>query len=101
MSPATGLAPVRCGRPHGDCTHRGTILTARPNELWGTDATRYYTRREGWCGFFGAIDHFVADIIGWHVAKKGDRWAAQEPVRQGVREHFLVYAPRIALGLGL
>jgi transposase InsO family protein len=95
------LAPVRRGRPHGDRTHGGTILTARPNELWGTDATRFYTRCEGWCWFFGAIDHFVADVVGWHVAKKGDRWAALEPIRQGVREHFLAYAPRIALGLGL
>lgn len=38
---------------------------------------------------------------GWHVAKKGDRWAALEPVRQGVRTHIAGYAPRIALGLGL
>ncbi|MGH8545885.1 MAG: IS3 family transposase [Gammaproteobacteria bacterium] len=39
------LAPVRRGRPHGDRTHSGTILATRPNELWGTDATRFYTRR--------------------------------------------------------
>ncbi len=30
-----------------------------------------------------------------------DRWAALEPVRQGVRAHMAGYAPRIALGLGL
>lgn len=95
------LAPIRRGRPHGDRTHSGTILAARPNELWGTDATRFYTQQEGWCWFFGAIDHFVADIVGWHVAKKGDRWAALEPIRQGIRDHFLAYAPKIALGLGL
>ena len=95
------LAPVRRGRPHGDRTHSGTILAERPNELWGTDATRFYTRQQGWCWFFGAIDHHVADIVGWHVAKKGDRWAALEPIRQGIRDHFLAYAPKIALGLGL
>jgi transposase InsO family protein len=35
------------------------------------------------------------------VAKKGDRWAALEPIRQGVRAHMDGYAPNIALGLGL
>jgi len=39
--------------------------------------------------------------VGWHVAKKGDRWAALEPVLQGVREHKAGYAPKIALGLAL
>jgi transposase InsO family protein len=48
-----------------------------------------------------AVDHCVTDVVGWHVAKKGDRWAALEPIRQGVRAHMHGYAPRIALGLGL
>jgi putative transposase len=39
--------------------------------------------------------------VGWHVAKKGDRWAALEPTRQRVRAHLQGYAPKIALGLGL
>ena len=37
----------------------------------------------------------------WHVAKKGDRWAALEPIRQGVRTHMDGFTPKIALGLGL
>lgn len=95
------LAPVRRRHPHGDRTHSGTIRTSRLNELWGTDATRFYTVEDGWCWFFGAIDHCCEDIVGWHVAKKGDRWAALEPIRQGVRAHLQGYAPKIALGLGL
>ena len=95
------LAPVRQGHPRGDPAHGGRITTARPNELWGTDATRFPTRRNGWCWFFGAIDHATAEVVGWHVAKKGDRWAALEPIRQGVKAHFPGYAPKIALGLGL
>jgi transposase InsO family protein len=86
---------------HGDRAHAGTIQAASPNELWGADATRFSTERDGWCWFFGAIDHCSEDIVGWHVAKKGDRWAALEPIRQGVREHFHGYAPKVALGLGL
>jgi len=95
------LAPYRRRHVHGDRAHAGTIQTTRPNELWGADATRVSTRRDGWCWFFGAIDHCSEDLVGWHVAKKGDRWAALEPIRQGVREHFDGYAPKVALGLGV
>ena len=95
------LAPYRRRHVHGDRSHEGSIQTDGPNEMWGTDATRFYTRRDGWCWFFGAIDHFSQDIVGWHVAKKGDRWAALEPVRQGVQQHVGSYQPRVALGLGL
>ncbi len=95
------LVPMRRKHVRGDRTHSGTICTQRPDELWGTDATRFYTEEDGWCWFFGAIDHCVEDIVGWHVAKTGDRWAALEPVRQGVRKHLGGYAPKIALGLGL
>jgi putative transposase len=48
------LAPRRLGPPNGDPAHAGTITTARPNEMWGTDATRFYTEEDGWCWFFGA-----------------------------------------------
>jgi len=39
--------------------------------------------------------------VGWHVARVGDRWAALEPIRQGVRQTHGGYAPKIALGLAL
>src|SRR5215470_3881937 len=70
------LAPRRLGPPNGDPAHAGTITTTRPDEMWGTDATRFYTEAEGWCWFFGAIDHCVDELMGWHTAKIGDRWAA-------------------------
>jgi putative transposase len=95
------LAPQRAGHPHGDPAHAGTITTERPNVMWGTDATRFYTEREGWCWFFGAIDHASADIVGWHVAKLGDRWAALEPIHQGVRTAFRVFGKDVARGLAI
>ena len=67
----------------------------------GTDAARFCTKAEGWCWFFAAVDHCTSDVVGWHVAKKGDRWAALEPVRQGVRAHMGGFSKTIALGLGL
>ncbi len=101
MRAAQLLAPTRRQHVHGDRAHGGMITTSAPDELWGTDAAKFYTRREGWCWFFGAIDHCVEDVVGWHVAKVGDRWAALEPIRQGVQRTHGHYAQKIALGLGL
>ena len=50
------LAPRRLGPSNGDPAHAGTITTTRPDKMWGTDATRFYTEQDGWCWFFGAID---------------------------------------------
>ena len=47
------------------------------------------------------MDHYASDVVGWHVAKKGDRWAALEPIRQGVWAHMGGFGKAIALGLGL
>jgi len=94
-------APVRRGRPRGDRSHGGRIRTERPDELWGRDASRFWTKAEGWCWFFAAVDHCTSEVVGWHAAKKGDRWAALEPVRQGVRAQMGGFGKAIALGLGL
>jgi len=93
------LAPRRLGPPNGDPAHAGTITTTRPDEMWGTDATRFYTEADGWCWFFGALDHCVDELVGWHTAKVGDRWAALEPLRQGVRQVFGRFAKDVARGL--
>ncbi|HET9327895.1 MAG TPA: IS3 family transposase [Candidatus Eisenbacteria bacterium] len=93
------LAPRRLGPPNGDPAHTGTITTTAPNLMWGTDATRFYTERDGWCWFFGAIDHYSDDMVGWHVAKLGDRWAALEPLRQGARELLGGFRKDVARGL--
>jgi hypothetical protein len=86
--PTIFLVPSRPRHEHGDPAHAGTIITTRPDEMRGTDATRFYTEREGWCWFFGAVDHYTTEVMGWHVAKIGDRWAALEPIRQGMTTAF-------------
>ena len=95
------LAPRRLGPPNGNPAHDGTITTERPDVMWGTDGTRFYTEEEGWCWFFGAIDHHLDEIVGWHTAKIGDRWAALEPIRQGVRHAFGRFGKDVARGLAL
>ena len=37
MRAAALLAPQRVGRPHGPRAHDGTIITDRPDTMWGTD----------------------------------------------------------------
>ena len=76
--------------------------TERPDELWGTDASRFWTKAEGWCWFFAAVDHCASDVVGWHVAKKGDRWAALVAGSPGeCGPTWTAFGKAIALGLGL
>ena len=42
-----------------------------------------------------------ADIVGWHVAKIGDRWAALEPVHQCMRHAYGAFGKDVARGLAL
>lgn len=95
------LAPRRLGPPNGNPAHDGTITTDRPDVMWGTDATRFDTEQDGWCWFFGAVDHYTNEVVGWHVAKIGDRWAALEPIRHGVRYAYGRFAKEMARGLRL
>jgi len=72
------LVPSRPRHEHGDPAHAGTIVTTRPDEMWGTDATRFYTEREGWCWFFGAVDHYTTEVMGGtspRSATGGRRWS--------------------------
>jgi len=81
------LSPHR--RPQAPANdHQGTITTALPNAMWGVDGTRVFTVDEGYAWIFTAMEHWNAECVGWHVTKKGDRFAALEPVAQGVLAQF-------------
>lgn len=100
MREASLLAPSRTGRPHGPAAHDGTIIPDRPDAMWGIDATATWTA-EGTATVFIAVDHFTAECVGIHAARKGTRFEALEPLRQGVRQHFDGYREDIAAGLAL
>jgi transposase InsO family protein len=101
MRDAELLAPARQPEPIVDRAHAGTIVTDRPNVMWGTDATAAVTLVEGPATIFAAIDHCTAECVGIHAARYGDRFEALEPVRQGVRDHFGGIAAAAAHGLAL
>jgi len=101
MREAGLLAPTRVGRRRGPAVHDGTICTGRPDEMWGTDATACLTTGEGNATVFIAVDHCTQECIGIHAARRGTRFEALEPLRQGIREHFAGYGPDVAVGLAL
>lgn len=101
MRAADLLAPTRQPTPVAERPHNGTIVTERPNVMWGTDATAAVTLGEGPATIFAAIDHCTAECVGIHAARHGDRFEALEPLRQGVRQHFGGVAAAVAQGLAL
>lgn len=66
-------------------THNGRIVTDTPNEIWATDAVKIWTEDDGWIWYFGVTDHWNSECLGWHVTKRGDRYAAMEVLRKAVK----------------
>src|SRR5512132_2678806 len=94
------LAPQRVRGRRKPRPHDGTIIPEAPNVRWGTDATRAWTRTDGWVWVFCVVDHYTAEA--WaHVAKTGDRFAALQPVYDAVIDRWGQLGPDIARGLQL
>ena len=94
-------APPRAGHAHGPKAHDGTITTEAPDVMWGTDMTATVTVAEGAAFVFVAVDHCATACIGLHAAKRGNRFEALEPIRQGIRERFGGIGEGVARGLRL
>jgi putative transposase len=95
------LAPTRQGHPHGPKAHDGTIIPTQVDTMWGTDMTATYTRQDGQVAIFIAVDHYSAECVGIHAATQGTRFAALEPIREGIRMAFGAFEQDIAQGLAL
>ena len=100
MRAASLLSPHR-GRQGAPKAHDGTIVTSAPDVMWGTDGVRVFTVDDGWVWTFAAVDHWNAECVGWHVCKVGNRFAALEPVAQGLRRRYGSVAAEVARGLAL
>ena len=98
---AQGLLSPHRGRQGEPKPHDGTIVTSAPDVMWGTDGARVLTVDDGWIWTFAAIDHWNAECVGWHVCKVGDRFAALEPVAQGLRRRNGSVEADAARGLSL
>lgn len=100
MREANLLSPTRLGNAHGPKAHDGTIVAERPDVRWGTDATSTLTD-EGGATIFVVVDHCTTECLGIHAARRGTRFEALEPLRQGVRESFGEFREGVAIGLEL
>jgi putative transposase len=94
------LSPYR-NRPKPAKRHDGKIITMAPNLMWGTDGTRVFTLEEGWVWIFAAVEHWNAECVGWHVCKKGDRYAALQPISMALNDLYGGVQADIARGLTL
>lgn len=101
MREAGLLAPARSRRQLGPRHHDGSIVTDRPDTMWGTDLTTTMTVREGQAAVFVAVDHCTAEAVGIHAAERATRFEALDVIRQGVRERFGSYEAGVAAGLAL
>ncbi len=82
-----GLLSPQRSDPGDPKTHEGTIIPQTINQLWGTDGTLFGTVNGDLLWLFAVIDHYSDEVLGWHVVEvgKGDRFAALEPIKQGLR----------------
>ena len=92
------LSPHRCRRRGGN-PHVGEIITHAPNLMWGTDGVRVFTVDDGWGWIFTAIEHWNAECVGWHVCKRGDRFAAR--ISMGLARLYASTSAGAARGLAL
>jgi len=81
--------------------HTGRIVTDDPNVMWGTDGAKVFTADDGWGWVFANVEHWNSECMGWHVTKRGDRFAALEPVAQGLAGEFGGVEAGSARGLSL
>ena len=47
------------------------------------------------------MDHWNEECLDWHVCKKGDRFAALEPIRMGLARLYGLTTASTAIGLSL
>ena len=100
MREANLLSPSRSFKLAIVKQHDGRITTDQPDEMWGTDQTSTLTA-EGQACVFIAVDHCTAECLGIHATRRGNRFEALEPIRQGVRSVFGSYDAKVAVGLKL
>ena len=98
---AHGLLSPHRGRQGAAIAHDGTITTQAPNVMWGTDGVRVFTVDDGWVWIFAAVEHWNAECVGWHACKVGSRFAALEPIAQGLQRIYGSVDADVARGLAL
>jgi putative transposase len=94
------LSPHR-SRPRPAASHERHIVTEAPDVMWAIDATQVTTVEDGKVWLFGVVEHWNAEVMGWHVAKRGTRYEAIQALGMAVRRRFGRVGADAARGLAL
>jgi transposase InsO family protein len=94
------LAPTPQVRRRSQRLHEGTITVEVPDTLWATDATEAWTRQEGRCAVFVLVDH-ASNEVWYDAARRMDRFAAADLLREVCSERFGSVEQAVAAGLAL
>jgi putative transposase len=94
------LSPHRA-RTRPETLHDRHIITEAPNIMWAIDATQVTTVADGKVWLFGVVEHWNAEMLGWHVAKHGTRYEAVQALGMAVRQQFGHLGTGVARGLAL
>lgn len=94
------LSPHRA-RSRPETGHERQIITAAPNVMWAIDATQVTTVQDGKVWLFGVVEHWNAEMLGWHIAKRGTRYEAIQALGMAVRQQFGHLGAGAARGLAL
>ena len=95
------LLSPHCARRRRETAHDRHITTAAPNIMWAIDATQITTAQDGKVWLFGVVEHWNAEMPGWHVAKHGTRYEAVQALGMAVRQQFGHLSAGAARGLAL
>lgn len=96
-----GLLSPHRSRPRPAKVHDRRIVTAAPNVMWGADAAQIPTVEDGNVSLFIVAEHWNGEGLGWHAAKRGDRYAAAEALALAVERVFGGLAGDAARGVRL
>ena len=69
--------------------------------MWATDASKILTIDDGVVWFFGILEHWNAECLGWRLSKRGDRYAALDALSMALKDQFGSLDPNCARGLSL
>lgn len=100
MREANLLSPRRCP-PAQAALHEGTIITEEPGVVWGADGARILTAEDGWVWSFFCVEPWNAEGVGYHVTKRGPRFAALEPLSMALTAIYGSVGSDVARGLSL
>ncbi|MBK1662289.1 IS3 family transposase, partial [Paracraurococcus ruber] len=96
------LSPHRArARARAEASHERQIITTAPNVMWAIDATQVTTVQEGKVWRFGVVEHWNAEMLGWHVARRGTRYEAIQALGMAMRQQFGPLGAGAARGLSL